>query len=394
MHSIPRQPTPVSRDVAVFGGTREGRRAVEELLNLGYAVHWVTLPGDAIPSLPEHPRLTRHAQGMPARVAGHVGGFELTWGRNGEGAGAAVRASALVVATGNARASSLPAEGIPASPRVVGLAELRARLDAPRDTGVAAAHRNLRVLIGLDLAGMTGLEMATEAFDLACRVRREWRSEVFVLYRELGVDAPGLEAGTRRMREHGVVFCRYGEAKIAAGDEDVSVDYGEGAIAGGMLVIPEAVHPREETARLAALLGVTLGADGYVQDVNIHQLRPGMTVRRGIFAAGRCHADLSATDAEADAVLAAASVDALLAAGEIAPEDVVAEVDSTKCVRCLTCVRTCAHGAVEIVTSEDVTAARVAELACRGCGACVGNCPVQAITLVGQAWPSWLQAAS
>ncbi len=68
-------------------------------------------------------------------------------------------------------------------------------------------------------------------------------------------------------------------------------------------------------------------------------------------------------------------------------------MDATACIRCLTCVRTCPHAAIEIVTRHDRTAAHVVELACRGCGACVGNCPVQAISLSNHAWPAWMQAA-
>lgn len=385
-----RRPTPVSKEVAVFGGTPEGRRATQELLDLGYAVHWIALPGDAPQALPEHPRLTFLTEGMPSRVSGHVGGFEIAVGSNGKAR--TLTASAVVVATGNARAATLPKRGIASTSGVLNLEGLAARLNAPRDTGAAVAHRNLRVLIVLDLEQATGAEMAAEAFSLAERVRREWRSEVLIFYRDLTVDTPGMEAATRRMREQGIVFCRYDDGAVTADDEGVAVEYVEGRVEGDLLVIPETVRPREETAALATLLKVTVGDDGYLQDVNIHQLRPGITVRRGVFAAGRCHADLSLADAEGDAVQAAANVDALLGAGVLMPEGAVAEVDSTKCIRCLTCVRTCPHAAVEIVTLDDVTAAHVAELACWGCGACVGNCPVQAITLSDQASPAWMMA--
>lgn len=387
-----RQPTPVSKHVAVFGGTPEGRRAAEELLGLGYVVHWISLPGDAPQALPAHPGLTYLTDAAPTRVSGHVGGFQITVGRDGQTRD--LTASALVVATGNARVNALPAKGIASPARVLSLGQLRARLDAPRDTGAAVAHRNLRVLVVLDLETTTGNEMTAEAFALAERVRREWRSEVSLFYRDLTVDAPGMEAATRRMRAQGIVFCRYADGAVTADEDGVAVEYVEGRVAGDLLVIPEAVRPREETTALAALLRVSVGADGYLQDVNIHQLRPGITVRRGVFAAGRCHADLSVTDAEADALQVVAHVDALLGAGVLMPENAVAEVDSTKCVRCLTCVRTCPHAAVEIVTTKDVTAARVAELACYGCGACVSNCPVQAITLSDQAWPAWMQPAA
>jgi len=56
-------------------------------------------------------------------------------------------------------------------------------------------------------------------------------------------------------------------------------------------------------------------------------------------------------------------------------------------------VRTCPHAAVQVVEYEDmdVVAARVDELAFWGCGACASNCPVQAIEMVGQEMPAWVQ---
>jgi len=63
------------------------------------------------------------------------------------------------------------------------------------------------------------------------------------------------------------------------------------------------------------------------------------------------------------------------------PEE-YAEVASDECIRCLTCIRTCPHQAVELRATEDVVAAYVVPEACWGCGMCVANCPVRAISLI------------
>jgi heterodisulfide reductase subunit A len=57
---------------------------------------------------------------------------------------------------------------------------------------------------------------------------------------------------------------------------------------------------------------------------------------------------------------------------------VVASVNSDKCAACLTCVRTCPYGAPRI---GEEGYAIIEPAACRGCGACVAECPGKAINL-------------
>ena len=58
--------------VAVFEA-RLRRRAAEELLGLGYVVHWISLPGDAPQALPAHPGLTYLTDAADARVGARAG---------------------------------------------------------------------------------------------------------------------------------------------------------------------------------------------------------------------------------------------------------------------------------------------------------------------------------
>jgi heterodisulfide reductase subunit A-like polyferredoxin len=68
---------------------------------------------------------------------------------------------------------------------------------------------------------------------------------------------------------------------------------------------------------------------------------------------------------------------------------VVAQVDPSKCVGCLTCTRTCPFGIPRVIQQEDRTgvgglggAAYIDEALCQGCGTCTGECPANAIQLV------------
>lgn len=54
-----------------------------------------------------------------------------------------------------------------------------------------------------------------------------------------------------------------------------------------------------------------------------------------------------------------------------------AKVDQEKCVGCGACVDECPLGAISIPDDKAV----VNEDECGGCGACVGACPAEAITL-------------
>ncbi|MBC7315592.1 MAG: 4Fe-4S binding protein [Chloroflexi bacterium] len=88
-----------------------------------------------------------------------------------------------------------------------------------------------------------------------------------------------------------------------------------------------------------------------------------------------------------------ASLDAFLHSLDEPPSGAFAEVDRGQCIRCLTCVRTCPHGAAEMVEREGLVAAYIEARACWGCGICVAHCPVQAISIKGEEMPSWLAAA-
>lgn len=383
------QRTPVTREVIVLGATPDAGWVVSELLDLACKVHWVGGKSSLQPGPVRDEHLATYEGFALCSLVGHVGSFQARLRRDQETV--TVHASAIVVATGNERYYPDGVYGVPLAARVLTVSQIERQLAAPRGTATALAHRHERLALLLDLGKESGKQVASEALRLAIRLREEWHGEVYVFYRNLKVDTYGLERLTREMRQCGVVFCRYGDVTVSSDDSGVTLNYLEGPLRVDWLILPEAVRPAPDTTRLARVLQVRVGEDGYFQDVNIHQLRPGLSNRRGIFFAGRCHLDCNDEEARADAAQAAANVGALLDPGFLEPDAVIAHVDPEKCIRCLTCIRTCPHVAVELAHYDDITAARVVELACQGCGACVCNCPVRAIDLVGQTMPAWTQ---
>ncbi|MHB1355822.1 MAG: 4Fe-4S dicluster-binding protein [Anaerolineae bacterium] len=380
----------VDRLVIVLGGHMDAVWVVEELCALDYEVIWVWT--DALPDVPMISRCTTYPNSRLLGLTGHAGGFTLRIRSADQQIDTS--ASAIVIATGNEREFTPEQFGLKPDPRIISTRQLYERLAVPRQVRNLTTDRRQHILFALDLVGLSGKEATVETLQLALQTRQTWHCEVSVLYSELQVDSDLLESLTRQMRALGIIFHRLTAEKPVIDEHGVSVNHADGSIQADVLVLPESVQPRKDNHDLAGLLQLTLGTDGYIQELNVHFYRPGLSNRKGIFLAGRCHLDTDAAGAHADAMQAAANVDALLHSGWLLPEDVIAHVASDKCIRCLTCIRTCPHIAVELARYEQVTAARVVDVACRGCGACVANCPVQAIELIGSMVPAWLQTAN
>jgi len=80
------------------------------------------------------------------------------------------------------------------------------------------------------------------------------------------------------------------------------------------------------------------------------------------------------------------SIYKLLCPGKVMVEVEKVKVESERCRACLTCVRVCPHGAIQMVrvdTEKEV--AKIYDLACDGCGICAAICPAKAIRFEGYA---------
>ena len=314
-----------------------------------------------------------------AGVDGYVGGFSVRLAGADE---APVGVGAIVMALGNRR---MPAGvDVPKGSHVPVMTPMawaeKVRRDLREEYRVAWARR--RVVVLLDHPSDTPKETAAETLRAVQDVIALAHPGIYAYYRNLQVDTHQLERLTRETREAGVVYCRYDQVELAFGEDGVTVTTEESQRLGDLLVVPEAIHPPVYAGDLAARTGIRVGGDGFLQDVNMRHVGAGETVRRGIYVAGRCHLDADAETQAADVDRVMAKVLALMAGGVARLPDEFAQVASEECIRCLTCIRTCPHGAIELRTSEEVTAAHVVPEACWGCGMCVANCPVRAITLV------------
>ncbi len=363
----------IDRSVMVVGEGADARGAASALSDAGYAV--VAVP---------HPAKNGDGSARPgqriASVQGHVGRFRVQL----EGASeATVGVGAIVLALGNRRLpTALPRPQGTLLP-VLTPASWVARVhdDLAVEYRVVWARR--RVIVLLDYPESTPKETAAEALRAISDVVELAHPEVCVYYRDLQVDTHSLERLARRTRELGVVYCRYDKLELSFEDDHLVVSSEEGQRVGDVLVVAERIAAPAAAPELAEELGILLGDDGLLQDVNMRYVSGSQTVRRGVYVVGRCHLDADAETQAADLQRLLGEIVELLGRGSLPLPDEYADVSSEECVRCLTCIRTCPHQAVELRSTDDVTAAYVVPEACWGCGMCVANCPVRAISLVG-----------
>ena len=209
--------------------------------------------------------------------------------------------------------------------------------------------------------------------------------DVYILYRDMR--SYGFREDLyRKAREKGVVFIRYdleNPPQVAKEDGDSLtlkvVDHVLGRpiqLNPDLVILATAILPNENK-ELFELFKVPTNDEGFLIEAHM-KLRPVDFASEGLFMAGLAHYPKPLDESIAQANAAVARAMTILAKKAIAVGGVVASVIPERCAVCLTCVRTCPYGAPSI-GDEGHAVIDVAE--CRGCGACVAECPGKAIVL-------------
>ena len=224
----------------------------------------------------------------------------------------------------------------------------------------------------------------------ALEAKKNWDSEIYVFYKSLKVDSRGVETLYKEARDCGVVFLKSevaprisvenGQVKIEARDIFLGEDI---TLTCDLLVAEELRRPVEGSERLSSLLSVRRDSRGFFQDENVH-LYPVGSERKGIFFIGGCRGDLDLGRVLADISSVVVNVHELLSSGKALVDVERVRADPQKCVACLTCIRVCPHGAIQLVRSDDSKeVAGISDLACYACGICAAICPAKAIIFKG-----------
>lgn len=217
---------------------------------------------------------------------------------------------------------------------------------------------------------------------------------VVVLYRDI-VTYGFREAIYTEAQRRGVIFMRYDEEHMptirSIGPQLELVAWDpllrqEVALYPDLVALSMAVLPSGGTERLARILDVPLSREGFFMEAHL-KMRPMDFVAEGIFVCGMAHYPKFIEECIANAQATAGRALTILTQERFYIGGVAAKVDQSKCVGCLTCVRTCPFGVPKVrYTDIGVGGIRgavyIEPALCQGCGTCTAECPAMAIQLV------------
>jgi heterodisulfide reductase subunit A len=315
-------------------------------------------------------------------VEGEVGNFRVGISKNG---GEVFRKYGAIVLATEYETELVLDSGVKSSPSVVSQEQLSSML---RDARLERKPKSVGFVFDFSDENSRFSTLATLHNALAAK--KNWGSEVYVLYKSLKVDSQGVETLYKEARDCGVVFLKSEAApRISLGNGQVKVEardvfLGEDvALACDVLVAEELYLPSDRTGELSSLLDVRRDSRGFFQDENVH-LYPVGSERKGIFFIGGCRGDLDLGRVLADISSVVMNVHELLSSGKALVDVERVRADPQKCVACLTCIRVCPHGAIQLVRSDNSKeVAGISDLACYACGICAAICPAKAIKFKG-----------
>jgi len=420
--SVRTEQLPVSRRVLVVGGGIAGLETVSSLVRLGFDTTLVentdSLGGNidglfslygieeeparliesGIETVRTDPRVTVMAPANIVGVEGSLGNLHVRIECAGEIS--EDQFGAIVVATGFELEEPSSIEGF--AQKVVSHSEFAKRLADLHEKDRRRLKLPENICFIVEDVGEDSPVHSASALSNALAIKRLANSNVFVCCQNVNVANEGLEELYDRARSAGVVFFKFDEERpvISGTDTGLKVTVRDSSAARhgewkglieiecDLVVLPQRIIPRSGTDALQSLLQVNLDSADYFQENNIW-LKPTASNRKGIFFVGGCRGSFNIGDILTEARATALEVYNLIGTGEASVTVGRVSVDVSKCALCLTCVRSCPHGAVEVVL-DDATggkAARIIDIACNACGICVAECPAKAIQMVVERSP-------
>jgi coenzyme F420-reducing hydrogenase delta subunit/ferredoxin len=380
----------VERTVVVIGGNHAAHQMATSLADAGFPVVlllteppsgcFYPLPDDLVGQASTNP-LVRVIEGAAVRrLDGCVGAYRLDLVTD---AGPQVVSAGAVVVAVDAQTRPLRlGDGLDNDDRVISLRDYGELLQEERLNGD-------RVCVWLDRQGPER-RCASQAAIRFSQEHARRGGQPTVLLSHAAVQGHFGQVSYDDARAAGVRFIRYdGTAPaVSLTDDGVVVSVADSVLpervlelAADLLVVPATVEPSQHHEDLARVLRQPLDTQGYLQSGNVRH-RPVGSARPGIYFIGGCHDECDPADAHVESQAVVAQLLAMLPdATTLAPTGRVT-VDPSKCAACLTCVRLCPHGAMEVRNpraEQGTTRMEILDAACYQCGICAGSCPGRAL---------------
>lgn len=288
--------------------------------------------------------------------------------------------SSVVIAQGDRRQSNASFYGLQDCARTMTLSELKNALDDHSEEEDNLSTAKTVVFIN-GLRNESPTVVAAEAMKLAMRLTAERGVRTYILTKNLKVAADPLEALYRESRKAGTVYAKFEDTFPQfqpMGDTAIRVSFKDEItgkyfrLTADLVVVDETVVASPSAGDLAAIFKLESDGSGFLQADNVHRLSV-LTNRKGILALNGSRCIQFAGEQLKDAANAALVLRDLPVTRDAPPQD-RAVIDTGACVRCLTCVRLCSYGAINL----DIRPV-VAPEACERCGICAAECPCQAI---------------
>jgi heterodisulfide reductase subunit A len=211
-------------------------------------------------------------------------------------------------------------------------------------------------------------------------------ADPWIFYTDVRAHGKGYEEFYGKIRNYGAKFIRGRVAEVTPNGDKIIVRAAD-TILGmpleeefDMVVLSCELVPSPGTAELARMLGISVGADGFILERH-HKLRPVDTQREGIYASGCALGPKDIRETTTESMAVASKVATFLGKGEVSVSPEVAYVTPEKCNGCGRCVEICPAQAIKKITTDFGVRMEIGPMSCIGCGICVPVCPKEAIDL-------------
>ena len=323
-----------SRKVLVVGTGPVSVATVDGLLRMGYEVIW-TGRNERVPGPPKlgkgfrNERFMTHDSGPengagkalevlgPGAIVefdGFPGSFTMRFRKEGEGFLERV-VGAVILAVDSMIREPLKAWGLEAFERLVplsGMENNRAlKIDAPATFVFVCGFRH-----------PTYPFSQKKAVESAVQCLQGTGNRVIFIADHLKVADPGVERLTRQARNSGVLFVKLTgmEPHLEQSKEGLEVSYFDDTLGDkvtvrpDLLVLEDEYGPADGTRRLAEIMDIHLGPNGFFQGDNVHNL-PIFTNRTGVWVVGSAKGPVSLDEGLEEAKAAVLEVSKLLGEG-------------------------------------------------------------------------------